>query len=65
MDETPSDCPRVARAYQLAFGRTPHIGEARVSIDFLKRQKESENDQAAFLDFCHALLNANEFLFIE
>ncbi|MGE3313761.1 MAG: DUF1549 and DUF1553 domain-containing protein [Planctomycetaceae bacterium] len=64
-DETPSNCPKVARAYLLAFGRMPHIGEARDAVDFLKAQTASENNQAAVIDFCHALLNSNEFLFIE
>jgi hypothetical protein len=64
-DETPSNCPPVARAWLLAFGRTPHIGEARDAVAFLKTQSEKGNDQAAMLDLCHALLNANEFLFLE
>ena len=48
---------RVKLAYRLAFGRAPTAGELEVSLDFI-RESELEN-------FCHALLNANEFVYVD
>jgi hypothetical protein len=56
----PSD--RVERAFRLAFGRPPSDHERTEALDFLTRPGDAE---AILIDFCHALLNANEFLTVD
>jgi hypothetical protein len=48
---------RVKLAYRLAFGRPPTTGELTTALNFI-RESELEN-------FCHALLNANEFVYLD
>ncbi|WP_020474431.1 DUF1549 and DUF1553 domain-containing protein [Zavarzinella formosa] len=47
-------------AYRLALGRLPTGEERGIAESFLK---ESTDDRLA--DFCHALLNLNEFLYVD
>jgi hypothetical protein len=66
---------RVALAYRLAFGRQPEPDELAQAVAFLDRQahltqsparRANETiDQTALVDFCHVLLNSNEFLYID
>ena len=65
------------RAYEAAFGRQPTSDETAAAVEFMRAQRDlvaSEEDSAsgagnastaAVSDFCHALLNANEFLYVE
>lgn len=53
----------VATAYRLAWGRTASEEEIAAGIRFLQRQKKLT--ASARIDFCHALLNANEFLYVD
>jgi hypothetical protein len=53
----------VARAYREAMGRTARDDEISAGASFLQRQQPLSDD--ARLDFCHALLNANEFLYVD
>jgi hypothetical protein len=53
----------VARAYREALGRTATDDEISAGVSFLQRQQPVSDD--ARLDFCHALLNANEFLYVD
>jgi mono/diheme cytochrome c family protein len=61
----------VAAAYRLAFGRSPTTAEAAEALDFLRQQVSSgktvtpEARKAAWTDFCHTLLNTNEFLYVD
>ncbi|QDT39247.1 PSD1 and planctomycete cytochrome C domain-containing protein [Stratiformator vulcanicus] len=61
----------VNRAYRLAFGRYPTEVEQRLAVQFLERQSDllpgddRAGWKAALTDFCHALLNANEFLYVD
>ncbi|MFM8275001.1 MAG: PSD1 and planctomycete cytochrome C domain-containing protein [Gemmata sp.] len=63
----------VAAAYRLAFGRAPTTEEAAAARDFLRQQvgvtsgktATAEGRKKAWTDFCHALLNANEFLYVD
>lgn len=65
----------VKQAYVTTFNRQPEQDELNSSLEFIKQQAElvAENQkkdagtaqQIAFIDFCHALLNANEFLYLE
>jgi hypothetical protein len=67
----------VKQSYRHAFGRLPSAEETREAVAFIRQQEElvkksggqTKSDrsprQRAVIDFCHALLNANEFLFVE
>jgi hypothetical protein len=62
----------VARAFQIALGRRPTAKETQWSLDFIKTQtagyterKNDKPDDAALRDFCHALINLNEFLYVD
>jgi len=63
----------VVHAYRLAFGRPPTTAEAAEAAVFLRQQVglakgqpvTPERRKAAWTDFCHALLNSNEFLYID
>jgi cytochrome c553 len=54
---------RATTAYQLAFGREPTADELREAAAFL--QSNPAQSQDALVDFCHVLLNANEFLYVD
>jgi hypothetical protein len=67
------DAARIDRACRLAWGRPATSDELRLAQRFLDAQAEvlrkttppgTERD-AALADFCHSLLNANEFLYID
>jgi mono/diheme cytochrome c family protein len=59
---------QVDRAFRLVFTRAPKDEERKAVLDFLNQQTaEIGGDQArtkAFVDFCQALLNSNEFLYV-
>ncbi|HZY90999.1 MAG TPA: DUF1553 domain-containing protein, partial [Gemmataceae bacterium] len=66
----PAAADRVGRAYRLALGRPPRPAELRLALDFLAGQAELLRDRpdagrASLADFCLALLNCNEFLYVE
>ena len=52
-----SDAARVKLAYQLSFSRAPTDRELAEAMNFIHESK-LEN-------FCHALLNANEFVYVD
>jgi mono/diheme cytochrome c family protein len=56
-----SDPQLVAAAYRIAFARLPSDSETNAAVHFLQSERRDET----LLDFCHALLNANEFLYID
>lgn len=53
----------VDRAFLLAFSRPPTSEERATLLDFLKQHKGPFPD--AVTDLCHALLNLNEFLYVD
>ena len=62
----------IRAAYRSAYGRIPAGDEVQAAERFLaERQRDgiATNPDAprgdAVTDFCHALLNANEFLYID
>ncbi len=67
--ERPADA--IDRAYQLAFGRTVTSEERAHAEEFLQEQTRriagagTNARHTAFVDFCHVLLNANEFLYVD
>jgi hypothetical protein len=56
------DDPRrqITAAYEQALSRRPDDSELRLAESFL-----SNNKKHALTDLCHALLNSNEFLYID
>ncbi len=63
---------QVRHAFQLALNRPPSVKEAQWALAFIKAQtagyaeRKSEKPAAAALrDFCHALINLNEFLYVD
>jgi hypothetical protein len=54
---------RVTAAYRAALGREPDADELRAAREFL--QTSDANASEALVDFCHVLLNANEFLYVD
>ncbi len=66
------DAARVDLAWRLALGRTPSREEVQGALDFLDRQAglaapegAPADRAAAWVDLCHVLLNANEFLYVD
>jgi hypothetical protein len=55
----------VARAWLLAFGRPCTPAEKDRSIAFLRRRGESAMREAALAEFCLALFNSNEFVYVD
>lgn len=56
---------QIERAYKLAYARTPQAEEVRAAAEFLHRQTQLVGDpRTALTDFCHTLLNSNEFVYL-
>ena len=58
------ECPdnpraQIERAYQLAFSRAPSAQELNLSLQYMQARGAS-----ALPDFCHALFNLNEFVYV-
>lgn len=65
---------RIVRAWELAYGRAPKVGELNSALDFVAEQirhlrshpvKDREPIGLAMANLCQALLNSNEFLYVE
>ncbi|MBT6153599.1 MAG: DUF1553 domain-containing protein [Planctomycetaceae bacterium] len=74
IEETKEDEPRIARLYQLAYGRDPETSESRSIRKFLTRYRKAADpsDKAAKQDdmqpltaVCRVVLTGNEFFFID
>jgi hypothetical protein len=63
----PSDnAALAARAYQTAWGRPAADDEVKLAVKFIASQTAAlHSREAAVADFCHALLNSNEFLYVD
>jgi hypothetical protein len=69
------DRERIVLVYRLAFGRHPDRAELAEALTFLSRQSalaagpkrrvNLEAYRAALVDFCHVILNSNEFIYID
>jgi hypothetical protein len=59
---------QVERAFRIVFNRAPKDDERQAVLEFLNKQAGEIGGQtaraAAFVDFCQALLNSNEFLYV-
>jgi hypothetical protein len=63
---------QITRAFQIALSRRPNVKEMQWALEFTKSQsagyaerKNEKPDESALRDFCHALINLNEFLYID
>jgi mono/diheme cytochrome c family protein len=63
---------QVVRAFEIAVNRRPNAKEIEWSLSFLKsqaegyaRNKDEEPEISALRDFCHAIINLNEFVYID
>jgi len=62
---------RIALAYRVVLGREPEPDEVHAAREFLEQQQKlvgepsAKSVHAALADFCHVLLNSNEFLFVD
>ncbi len=70
LNEVPgSDQSLVERAWQLVYYRPPTEDESSSALAFLDACRERAPDEtdadAALIDFCHVLLNSNEFLYVD
>jgi hypothetical protein len=69
------DRNQIALAYRLTFGRQPEPDEIAEAMAFINRQanlrpgsgapSNTKVNHAALVDFCHVLLNSNEFLYVD
>ena len=69
------DQDRVVLAYRMALGRQPEPDEIAEAMEFIDRQANlvphsarqlnTAADRDALVDFCHVLLNSNEFLYVD
>jgi hypothetical protein len=56
----------LAEAYRAAWGRPASETEIQLGVQFLDRQTSLVGSRdAAVADFCHALVNANEFIYLD
>jgi mono/diheme cytochrome c family protein len=63
---------QVVRAFKIALSRAPNAKEIEWALSFLKSQAESyaqrkdeKPEAAALRDFCHAVINLNEFVYLD
>jgi hypothetical protein len=61
---------RIILACRLAMGRPPEPDEVEDAAAFIERAKAAhprrrDPDHSGLVDFCHVLLNSNEFLYID
>ncbi len=60
------DAGLAARAYRIAWGRPATDDEVQLAVKFLAAQSAALHSRdAAVADLCHALLNTNEFLYVD
>jgi hypothetical protein len=63
---------QVVRAFEIALNRPPNAKEIEWSLSFLKsqaegfaRRKDEKPEESALRDFCHAIINLNEFVYVD
>jgi len=55
---------QIETAFVLAFGRSPDTTEQEQSKQFFAKFTDNDTQDSALVDFCQALLNLNEFLYL-
>jgi hypothetical protein len=65
--ENPNVDQQIDAAYGLAFGRAPDASERTAAQQFISEQSSGAGGSAAtaLADFCHMLLSANEFVYVD
>ncbi len=68
----PDKRAQVFQAFKIALNRAPNVKEIEWSMSFLNSQaegyvqrKNEAPEKAALRDFCHAIINLNEFVYID
>ncbi|MEX0586209.1 MAG: DUF1553 domain-containing protein, partial [Pirellulales bacterium] len=56
---------QIDAAYRLALARAAEPEERSAAQQFLTEQARATNATAALADFCHMLLSANEFIYVD
>ena len=68
-DETLSDAVRIRQLYLKIFCREPDNTEVDSALSYIaslqERLRKQDSKLTAWTSFCHVLLAANEFLYIE
>ncbi len=55
---------QIETAYRLAYSRRPDGAEKILARDFFRRHRSvAPNEEAVLTDFCHMLMNSNEFVY--
>jgi hypothetical protein len=58
---------QVVVAYRLAYSRSPAPDEIQLALGFFRRHRAlvaaRDADAATLVDFCHMLINSNEFVY--
>ena len=60
--EAKDDAGRIGQVYLLLYGRPPSEEETRIGLTFLRRQ--SDNGKV-WEEYCHILVCANEFIYVD
>jgi hypothetical protein len=55
---------QVERAFRIVFNRAPKDEERKIVLEFLDTQAAGTDSARAFVDLCQALLNSNEFVYV-
>jgi hypothetical protein len=55
---------QVERAFRIVFNRAPKDDERKIVLEFLDTQAAGTDSARAFVDLCQALLNSNEFVYV-
>lgn len=64
-EKLPSPGEVVRRAVRLTWGREPTSAELAGSLRFITAAGKETVDRDRLIDFCHVLLNSNEFLYVD
>jgi cytochrome c553 len=68
LQSTSTDRERLlASAFEAAWGRPPDGSEMTAGLDYVSsgQGEEARVDQERLVDFCHVLLNSNEFFYVD
>ena len=55
----------IERGFEIALGRLPTSEERDAMRAFLEKQSQGGKIKEAVADLCHALLNLNEFVYVD
>ena len=63
--EADNDADRIARAFELAYGRPPEAVEVEVGLAYLNGDKAADSKLTLWQSYAQALLAANEFMYLD